>query len=1234
MNPMQVVTVLVIISLPDLTKSFQPDYNILSDGVSFTHLMITETAILRKTAEVCRDIAADEGRDFTLNIDGSLTVSKVQRACSGTPSSTVPVSAVSFQNALSTIHDSNTRVDTKIKSALTAENHFDNEEFVAGRNIITEGVFAVKFNVLRGNFEVGRKTLGRICHTLQDFYSHSDWVELNNNKPYSALIIPSQPLTNLAGQDVPTCSSCTEDVCRDNILPNILERKLLTSGYFELFSKVKPAGKCSHGGAFDRTSREDPEGGINKDSVGSFHGYLHVNAATVAIDATIELLEDIRTAVGDKTFLQFMGVSQSSALSFVIDTTGSMADDIAAVKETSFSIIDSRRGTAEEPSVYILVPFHDPEFGPVIRTTDPDTFKAHINELTAKGGSGGLPEYSMSGLQLALTAAPPSSDIFLFTDAPAEDAHLKNTVLALIESTKSRVTFMLTDVVRGRDSQSSSDRFASSEGTLIYRDLARASGGQTIEVSKLNLIEGTAVIEDLSANAVVTVFQVTEDPGKPENFTFIVDAATSNIKIFVTGISSLTFQLTSPSGVSQKSSEPSGPLASITTVGNLRRILVNGTNETGTWELSVSSSSAYSVKVTGQSSVNFLYNIVEKREGAHAGIDVQEGRPSSGGNVTLLVTVTGSDTAKVTHVSLYDSSGPTQINGTVQALDNNNFLAEFTEIPAGDYVVRLIGQESNPTSRSTPTMFQRQASTRIKTSSLTVTSLVATSILEPGSNISIPFTVSSNVNGTFMLQVNNDRSFDVAFPSSVSIGGVDGGTANGTGTLTVPADVNSGTDLTVTIQAQNTAGTEINFAVVRFSVVARVADMSGPVCEVVNISGICPHSIALCASSQWELTANLTDGVNGTGIERITLREGNGTFNTVTVTEAGGVNVTMLTYNSSCCSQRVVLATVDRAGNVGRCVGQARMLSTPTPMTVTNSTLNFTTAASTTSHGTLQVADMSGPVCEVVNISGICPHSFALCASSHWELTANLTDGVNGTGIERITLREGNGTFNTDTVTDAGGVNVTMLTYNSSCCSQRVVLAAVDRAGNVGRCVGQARVLSTPTPMTVTNSTLNITTAASTMSHGTLQVADMSGPVCEVVNISGICPHSFALCASSQWELTANLTDGVNGTGIERITLREGNGTFNTVTVTEAGGVNVTMLTYNSSCCSQRVVLAAVDRAGNVGRCVGQARVLSTPTPMTVTNSTLNITTAASTTSHSRLSHGLLILGLIFLLLK
>lgn len=71
---------------------------------------------------------------------------------------------------------------------------------------------------------------------------------------------------------------------------------------------------------------------------------------------------------------------------------------------------------------------------------------------------------------------------------------------------------------------------------------------------------------------------------------------------------------------------------------------------------------------------------------------------------------------------------------------------------------------------------------------------------------------------------------------------------------------------------------------------------------------------------------------------------------------------------------------------------------------------------------------------------------------------ANLTDGTNGTGIERVTIRRGNGTLTTSTVTGAEDKNVTVATYVASCCSQSVELAAVDRVGNVGTCDGQARV--------------------------------------------------------------------------------------------------------------------------------------------------------------------------------
>lgn len=112
----------------------------------------------------------------------------------------------------------------------------------------------------------------------------------------------------------------------------------------------------------------------------------------------------------------------------------------------------------------------------------------------------------------------------------------------------------------------------------------------------------------------------------------------------------------------------------------------------------------------------------------------------------------------------------------------------------------------------------------------------------------------------------------------------------------------------------------------------------------------------------------------------------------------------------------------------------------------------------------LQATDVTPPVCHLVSLSDVvCDSSSAACASARWELVANLTDGINGTGIRRVSVRQGNGTLNSSSVVGERGENITVVTYNALCCSDSVELAVVDRAGNVGSCVGQARQISTTT---------------------------------------------------------------------------------------------------------------------------------------------------------------------------
>ncbi|XP_022595629.1 von Willebrand factor A domain-containing protein 7-like [Seriola dumerili] len=387
------------------TVAFVP----VGDGAS-THVNITRKALLQKVKETCRAVAEEARHVFKTT--GSSPEELVQ-ACLG-PTAKGEVSGAKFHSALQEIYNQNGLVDRDFVNS--APHHFNSEAFLQGRGLITEGMVAIKANIRKENFQAARETLGRVLHTLQDFYSHSNWVELGYTEPYINLIRPDQPLENLADVNTATCRDCASGTCPNSILPNILNEKKLTSGYMGIYSSAKPKGKCSHGGAADLTSTTVPRGGINKDEHRSDNVAFHNAAVNAATTASLQLLEDIRLAAGDNDFLRMMGIARSSVVCFVIDTTGSMSDDIDEARDVVYEIIDSKKGTQDEPSEYILVPFNDPSFGPPIRTTDPNKMKKEISELTAQGG-GDTPEMCLSGLQLALTGAPASSHIYVFTDS-------------------------------------------------------------------------------------------------------------------------------------------------------------------------------------------------------------------------------------------------------------------------------------------------------------------------------------------------------------------------------------------------------------------------------------------------------------------------------------------------------------------------------------------------------------------------------------------------------------------------------------------------------------------------------------------------------------------------------------------------------------------------------------------------------------------------------------------------
>lgn len=166
--------------------------------------------------------------------------------------------------------------------------------------------------------------------------------------------------------------------------------------------------------------------------------------------------------------------------------------------------------------------------------------------------------------------------------------------------------------------------------------------------------------------------------------------------------------------------------------------------------------------------------------------------------------------------------------------------------------------------------------------------------------------------------------------------------------ITPPLTTPSGTDVTLTIDVKSSSvGADSNYVVLRLSVVEKVpssfhcfhlgssnghergrskcslitaspvqiTDFVAPVCNVYDVmAGDCPDDVSKCEPFKWHFTANLTDN-NGTGIDKISLRQGNGNLTLTRLSD----QLVQAKYEASCCSETAEFVALDKVGNVGKC---------------------------------------------------------------------------------------------------------------------------------------------------------------------------------------------------------------------------------------------------------------------------------------------------------------------------
>ncbi|MEQ2281531.1 hypothetical protein AMECASPLE_031397 [Ameca splendens] len=504
-----------------------------------------------------------------------------------------------------------------------------------------------------------------------------------------------------------------------------------------------------------------------------------------------------------------------------------------------------------------------------------------------------------------------------------------------------QVNFMITNVFGFRrrrqadDNQQQSVRMARAD-TQLYKDLAQASGGQAVEVSKGQLLEAINILTESTSSSLIVLLQAARNPGKAENFTVAVDESVRNLTVYITG-ASVDFTLISPSGVIQNSVNRTGSLiVSSQSVGNLQTLQLQ--TQPGVWEIRMKSTNPYSLKVIGESSIDFLFNFVKVSNSVFGEFSVIENRPTAGGNASLLVTLIGSEVATVTEVTLVESAGSGQVNSTVEALGGGEYVVHFDRIPSVEFVVFVKGQNNNSISRASSGIFQRQSTTTLRASALNVAVDESDIVLEPGTPRSVTFSVmKAGEGGSVIIQATNDKSFTLHYPTNLILDA--GGSATGSVNITAPPNTPSGTSVTLTIEAAAPGGADSNYVVLRLTVLPKVTDFTPPVCKLLSLQSNCSDN---CSQSMWDLSVQVTDGVNGTGMDRVSLREGSGTLNISMA--ANNETATLVSYVASCCSPDVQLVAVDQVGNVEICRYSVRRTQPATTISsVTTAVTSFST---------------------------------------------------------------------------------------------------------------------------------------------------------------------------------------------------------------------------------------------------------------------------------------------------
>jgi len=558
----------------------------------------------------------------------------------------------SMKDARKNIADGSADTDSSSSGLSQKPNyHCDDEQLQECSGTVKSDTDMGIAGIRLADYDGARLAIGRVVHTLQDFYSHSNWVEMRGG-----VVNPQMGYGSMDNVAPKNENTCTYSIFAEWFGPTIscfimrtdnTVTYNLTSGYYkgEGIDIPSRVNKCFHGGSFDGYGKQ----GINKDAavcsmgvvVVSPHAAWHAPAVTAATAATVQYFNDIRSRVGEDGFKNFLGFG--TTVGFAITTaSGITEDDIAGVKSSVKSTTISRPGADGYPSKYVRTIIK----GPVVpQTVKKAGYSAFLGSLNSRhpGYSNDCQELYGQGVYNTASALDRQSTLFAYANASIKDPVTSSAARMLAVSRNIGVNVVVAGNCSG--GPKSADRSKDFNYSDLHDSIAELTGGQVFLANPSEAARLTKLSDVFSNNYYARLMSIhdTLASGAVKSYEFPVDSTMDTLSITSSMRQGANIAVFRPDGSAVGSGD-----AGVNVLALSRTVAYQiDKPAAGTWKVALDGSGRFTVNVGGNSPVMFNWlDFVALEGGQDKGYFPVRGYPMAGVRQNIEATISG-DTSDV-----------------------------------------------------------------------------------------------------------------------------------------------------------------------------------------------------------------------------------------------------------------------------------------------------------------------------------------------------------------------------------------------------------------------------------------------------------------------------------------------------------------------------------------------------------------------------------------------------------